>query len=169
METPHDEETWILKRIWYMVRTMTKKNAIASESASAYTGHTECRNINGERRTTPQLVSTLSRQNQCDLNLLHPLQHPLDRSMSPRACVPICLPACPVSLSLSNFLFMSSFITGSSLPLLHSMECVLRSPTRDTSCYFFLSLLPLLLSWFLFLFLVYLFCSFLGLISFLFL
>lgn len=142
MKTPHDEETWILRRIWYMVRTMTKRNAVASESAGAYTGDTECRNINGERRTISQLVSTLSRQNQCDLNLLHPLQHPLDRSTSPRACVP----ACPVSLSLSNFLFMSSFITGSSLPLLHSMECVLRSPTTDTSCYFFLSLLPLLLS-----------------------
>lgn len=169
MKTPHDEETWLLRRIWYMVSTMTKRNAVASKSAGACTGSTECRNINGERRTIPQLVSTLSRQNQCDLNLLHPLQHPLDRSTSPRACVPACLPACPASLSLSNFLFMSSFITGSSLPLLHSMECVLRSPTTDTSCYFFLSLPPLLPSPFLFLFLVYLFCSFLGLISFLFL
>lgn len=98
MKTPHDEETWLLRRIWYMVSTMTKRNAVASKSAGACTGSTECRNINGERRTIPQLVSTLSRQNQCDLNLLHPLQHPLDRSTSPRACVPACLPALRPSL-----------------------------------------------------------------------
>lgn len=84
-----------------MVRTMTKRNAVASKSAGACTGRTECRNINGERRTIPQLVSTLSRQNQCDLNLLHPLQHPLDRSTSPRACVPACLPACLPCVPLS--------------------------------------------------------------------
>ena len=41
----------------------------------------------GERRTIPQLVSTLSRQNQCDLNLLHPLQHPLEPTFNVPTCV----------------------------------------------------------------------------------
>lgn len=50
----------------------------------------------------------------------------------------------PRPFSLSNFLFMSSFITGSSL-LLHTMECVLSSPTMDTSSYFSPPFVPLLL------------------------
>lgn len=67
------------------LRKETKKE-VGSEGACTKLGG--WRNIvNGERRTIPQLVSTLSRQNQCDLNLLHPLQHPLDRSTSPRACL----------------------------------------------------------------------------------
>lgn len=88
----------------------------------------------GERRTIPQLVSTLSRQNQCDLNLLHPLQHPLEPTFNVPTCVAGWLAGRVPSL-FPNFLFTSSFITGSSLPL-HSMECVLSSPTMATSRYF---------------------------------
>ena len=124
------------------VRTMTReRNAVASKSAGACTGRTGCRNINGERRTIPQLVSTLSRQNQCDLNLLHPLQHPLDRSTSPRACLPAChcqpLPGLCVPLSFELPLHVEFHYRKQSAAAPLSMECVLSSPTMDTSCYFF--------------------------------
>lgn len=120
-----------------------ERNAVASKSAGACTGRTGCRNINGERRTIPQLVSTLSRQNQCDLNLLHPLQHPLDRSTSPRACLPasacLCLPlpglCIPLSFELPLHVEFHYRKQSAAAPL--SMECVLSSPTMDTSCYFF--------------------------------
>lgn len=78
------------------------KREVGSESAGACTKPGGWRNINGERRTIPQLVSTLSRQNQCDLNLLHPLQHPLDRSTSPRACLAGWLAGWPRPFSLSE-------------------------------------------------------------------
>lgn len=91
------------------------------------------RNINGERRTIPQLVSTLSRQNQCDLNLLHPLQHPLDRSTSPRACLAGWLAGWPRPFSLPELpLHVEFHYRKQSAAPLYGV-C---AKFMDTSCYF---------------------------------
>lgn len=71
-----------------MVRTMTKRNAVASESAGAYTGDTECRNINGNMlfhaRTGTMVLVTRSDVDFCECYTCTKRQERTDRGKMER-------------------------------------------------------------------------------------